>query len=115
MAAFANMTTRPVVDFCFGFMFAYAASTKHVMVASVGNDGKSGRLSGKGIGGSVNVPSGILSSGRIFVLQYRKPHVLVRRRYRATPFRYLKCKSEGANENLDMVETAKPMSGRQTL
>ena len=83
MAAFANM--KPVVDFCFGLMFAYAALTRHVMVASVGNEGKDGILSGNEIGEPVKLPSGSLSSGKMVVLRYRSPHVLVRQRYRATP------------------------------
>ena len=111
MAAFANMTTNPAVDFCFGLIFAYAASTMQVMVASVGKGGNGERLSGRRIRELSKVPSGSSLSCRIAVLLYRRPHVLVHRRYKATPLRYLKCRLEGFKENLDNVDTVKPMSG----
>ena len=82
-----------------------------VVVAALGNDGNGGRLSGNGIGDLLKFPSGSLLSCRIVVLWYRRPCVFVHQRYRATPLRYLKCKSDWVKENFDMVDTAKPMSG----
>ena len=58
IAAPARNMAYPVVDFRLGLTFAYAASTKQVMVVSFGSDGNGGKSGGSGIGGSLKSPLG---------------------------------------------------------
>ena len=78
----ANIMAKPaVLDFCFGFIFAYVASTTQVMVVFVGKDGNGGRLSdGNGIGELSKFPSWSSLSCKIVVLLYHRPHIFVHQR-----------------------------------